>query len=366
MTTEITEYSKTDAALIELRSKYANALFDVTTSKGMQSAKEARAELRGYRVELEKTRKEIKAPALLRCQMIDAEAKRITAALELLEEPIDRQIKSEETRKEAERAERVRQETERLAAIRARIDGIKSIPLSCINKPSSEISAQINEVELIDVSDLTDLELSAAESAKSEAIAALKQMHAERIATETEQARLAAEREELAKREAELRAQREAQERELAEQQAKAKVELDRQLKEQEAAAAAERARVEEEARLRRKQEDTERAARAEQERIEREAKAAAEAEAERLRRAEETRLRAEREEFERQKAAEEKRKRDEAERARLDKIKAGATLLGAAINALRFLIDNNHSDSDVAFELTCAIDKETQQKEAA
>jgi len=70
---------------------------------------------------------------------------------------------------------------------------------------------------------------------------------------------------------------------------------------------------------------------------------------------AEETRLRLEREEIERIK-----------EFARWDEIKAGATLLGAAVNAKRFLIENGYCNSDVVFELECAIKKETQQKEAA
>ena len=74
---QIVEYSSTAAALAELRSRYA-APFDVATAKGMALAKEARAEVRGYRTALETLRKEIKAPALERCRLIDDEAKRIT------------------------------------------------------------------------------------------------------------------------------------------------------------------------------------------------------------------------------------------------------------------------------------------------
>jgi hypothetical protein len=53
----------------------------------MQDAIKARAELRTYRVELEKKRVEIKAPVLDRGRLIDAEAHRITVELLALEEP---------------------------------------------------------------------------------------------------------------------------------------------------------------------------------------------------------------------------------------------------------------------------------------
>lgn len=121
--TSIVEYSKTEAALSELMSLYKDAQYDVTTRAGMGLAVKARAELRGYRIALEKTRVEIKAPALKRTQEIDSEARRITAALLALEDPIDAQIKAEENRKEnerlaAERAEQARIEAEQ-QAIRA-------------------------------------------------------------------------------------------------------------------------------------------------------------------------------------------------------------------------------------------------------
>lgn len=94
--TSIAEYSKTAVALAELRERYKGVIFDVTTREGMQTAIKGRAELRSYRVALEKTRVEIKAPALKRAQEIDSEARRITAELLALETPIDDQIKADE------------------------------------------------------------------------------------------------------------------------------------------------------------------------------------------------------------------------------------------------------------------------------
>src|SRR4030042_4718418 len=102
MGSSIQEDSKTEAALAILRGKYAGVVYDVASLDGMKTDKEARAELRGYRVELERVRKDIKAPALKRCTEIDTEAKRITRELSALEDPIDSAIKSEEGRADRE------------------------------------------------------------------------------------------------------------------------------------------------------------------------------------------------------------------------------------------------------------------------
>jgi len=114
-TNSVIEYSRTDAALHDLTGRYAGIVFDVTTKAGFEQARKARAELRTYRVDLEKVRVEIKAPALERCRLIDAEAKRITAALLALEDPIDAQIKAEEARREEERTRAAREEAARIA-----------------------------------------------------------------------------------------------------------------------------------------------------------------------------------------------------------------------------------------------------------
>lgn len=122
----IVEYSKTEAALADLRERMANVEYDVTTVKGMDIAKKDRAEVRGLRTGLEAMRKQIKAPALAHCQLIDAEAKRITAELLKLEEPIDAQIKARELALEAEKQARELAERQRIAAIHERIASITS------------------------------------------------------------------------------------------------------------------------------------------------------------------------------------------------------------------------------------------------
>lgn len=146
----IAEYSPTAIALAELRNKYEAVVYDVTDSKGMVAAKAARAELRGYRVALEKTRVEIKAPALQRSRDIDSEAKRITAEIEALEDPISGQIKAEEDRKAHEKAEAERIERERVEAINARFDALKALPLQAATATADECRAMIAQAEAFD------------------------------------------------------------------------------------------------------------------------------------------------------------------------------------------------------------------------
>lgn len=114
--TKIVEYSKTEAALSDLASRFKGVLFDVKTREGLKAATEARREIRSYRTSLEAKRVEIKAPALERCNLIDSEARRIKTALEALEDPIDAQIKREEQRVQEAKDAAIRAEQERLAA----------------------------------------------------------------------------------------------------------------------------------------------------------------------------------------------------------------------------------------------------------
>lgn len=282
---QIAEYTQTAAALAILREKYRGP-FDVTTTKGMTVAKEARAEVRGYRVALEKVRVEIKAPALERTRLIDAEAKRITAELLAIEEPIDQQIKAEEQRKEEEKAAKAKAEAARLAGIAAKISAIRNRVSAVANQPATIIKAELEQTQALELSpDEFQEFLPEAQEALAETQKDLEAALNSRLLYEAEQARIKAEQEAETAR---LKAERE----ELA------------RLREAEAARQAEQARIEAEARkaeaarLQQKREAQEaelKTKREEQERQEREARQAREAE--------EARLKAEREAMERQRA---------------------------------------------------------------
>lgn len=197
ITTEIAEYNATAAALADLRSKYEKVLFPVETPKGMKDALAARKELRDIRFGLEKMRKEIKEPVLRRCQLIDSEAKEITARLTALEDPIDKQIK-------AEKLERERVERERVAAIRTKIDFIKRLPFDSANDSAEDIATTIDELEPLQIDDSYAEFAAEAQAAKEGALIALQTLHVTTKAREEEDARLKAEREELDRQRAEL------------------------------------------------------------------------------------------------------------------------------------------------------------------
>ena len=231
MATEIVEYSKTEAALAVLAQQYQGVIYDVSTKEGMEAARKGRAEIKSYRVALEKTRKEIKESALRRCQVIDAEARRITSALEALEDPIDEQIKREEKRIEDERNAKIRAEQERIEAeARAKREA-----------EEARLAAERAEIER------QRAELAKAEEARKAAEAEARRKIEEderaarmRIEEQERQARLAREEEERKARQA-----REAEE---------ARLRAERQRIEDERRAAEEKARKEreaEEARLR-------------------------------------------------------------------------------------------------------------------
>ena len=273
----IAEYSHTEAALATLGERYRGVVYDVTQKPGMTDALLARREIREIRTALEKTRVEIKGPALKRCQQIDSEAKRITSALLALEDPIDAQIKKEETRKAEEAAVVQRAEAERIAA-------------------EERIKMEAEEQRLAD---------ERAEIARRQA----ELDRAEREAKERIEAERKAEEERIRKAQADARAKIEAEERESR-----------RKIEETERAARVRR--EEEECLARQKREDEERAAKV-------------------AREAEEAKLKAEREkiEVERRAVEEQARKDREAREAeereiqrKKDEVLDGHALLAAFV----------------------------------
>lgn len=218
--TAIAEYSQTAAALATLHDRYAGKTFDVSTKTGMEEAKAARAELRGYRTALERKRVEIKAPALERCNLIDSEAKALKEALEAIEDPIADQIKAEEERVAAERARAEQERIAREEAQNAKIEGFRNAPLSVIGARSDAIAATLAQLEAENLEDFDEAVLATALTSRDTAIAQLRGLLSSAKATEEAAAALAAQREELARqqeaaaaREAAARAEREEAER---------------------------------------------------------------------------------------------------------------------------------------------------------
>jgi hypothetical protein len=225
----VAQMNKVEAGLEALRKEYRGVLYPVATAAGMEAAKLARRLIREPRFEVEKIRKAAKAPILALGKKLDSEAQRITRELTLIEAPIDMQITQEEDRIAAEKQARIDAEMARIREIQMRIEDIRNAPALCAAREPDAISVHIFDIQgtVIDAS-FAEFEQEASK-AKDTTLAALRGLHAAAVAREVENARIAAERAELAKlrREArnaeavriagEHRAQREAFEREQAE-----------------------------------------------------------------------------------------------------------------------------------------------------
>ena len=197
--THIAEYSATEAGLAELRERLTGVLYSVETAKGMEVAVRDRAELRGLRTSLERKRVGLKAPALDFTRRIDSEAKRITALLAEIEEPIDAVIKREESRKEEAKQARINAEFGRIAAIQEAIADIHLTVNMVLGKGSAAISTAAREIRdmVLDPAVFQEL-IEQAKQAQYAAIAKLTLMHDAALHVECEDAKLAAERAELA------------------------------------------------------------------------------------------------------------------------------------------------------------------------
>lgn len=206
-TVEVVEFSQTNASLAMLREKYS-VVPDVETEEGYALAKAGIKELTTLRTSLEAARKRVKDPYLKAGQIIDAEAKRITAELVQLEDPIKAAKKEVDDRIEREKQERI-------ARLQLKVDAIKAMPAQVRGKASADIADMLDRVGEIDAMhdyyDLTKEAVAARELALNE----LTQMLTDRLAFEAAEE----ERKKAEAAQAEMRRQMEAQQAEMRKQQ---------------------------------------------------------------------------------------------------------------------------------------------------
>ena len=117
--------SATDAALAELREAYVDLTIDgVDDREGFDAVHSARMHVKGLRVAVDQTRKELKADALRYTQAIDGEARRLTAALREIEDPlqaVESEVAAERKRLKAQA------EAEKLARLAQRIASLEKL-----------------------------------------------------------------------------------------------------------------------------------------------------------------------------------------------------------------------------------------------
>jgi hypothetical protein len=143
----MTEFDKVSAGLAELNARFpVDAVYDVSTTKGMADAVVHRAAWRDPRIGVEKLRKAAKAPVTQLGKSIDERARWLTEQLLLGEEPIDQLIKTEEARKEAAKQAKIDAETARVVGIQEALADIHLTCAAAIGKPSAVIQLALNDM----------------------------------------------------------------------------------------------------------------------------------------------------------------------------------------------------------------------------
>ncbi len=215
----VSAMEKIETGLAQLRDRFVGRTYDVSTAPGMTLAKADRAEVRELRFEVERARKAGKAPLLALGKWADQTAARITAEILKIETPIDALVQAEEARKEAEKQARIDAELARVAGIQQRLAELRGAVTVAAGAKAEIVLLHIADIEAIIITAEVFQEFTPqAAEAKLATLARLRELHAAAIAREAEQARIIAERAELA----ELRAKQEERDRLAKEAQAKA------------------------------------------------------------------------------------------------------------------------------------------------
>lgn len=200
-TVEVEIFRQTDAALAALRDKYAE-LPSTETEGGYEFVKAGVKEITTYRTTLDAKRKEIKQPYLDAGRVIDSEAKRITAELVKIEEPL------KAAKKEADEREK-RKKEERIARLQKKVDTIAAHVQTAKGKSSAEIAAIIEQVDRIQIEDFYDL-TEQATKVKNDTLDTLAEMFSAQANHEQAEAERAEALEAQRKAEAEAEAARQA------------------------------------------------------------------------------------------------------------------------------------------------------------
>lgn len=257
-------YSRTEAGLLALKEDLAGKVYDLTTVKGNELARQDRQRCVSLRTSLEKKRLEFKRPVLDIGKMIDAEAKRITDEILKLEAPIDAAIKADEARREEIRQQKAAAEAARQQRHRDGIALIRSYAETA-RRPDMTAERLLKGLSALEamVIDPAAWEEFATEAAHvlAETTAAVKTEHTALVEKEAEAARLEFQRQEQARIAAEqaeaqrkldeqaaaLRAQQEAQAAAIAAKEAEIARQTEALAEQQRAAAAAEAQRLQDE-----------------------------------------------------------------------------------------------------------------------
>ncbi len=146
--------AETLAGLTELKDSLEGVVFDCSTKDGLKQANAAKRQCTSLRTALDKRRKELKDPLLKAGKALDAEAKKITAMIKEIEQPIADQIEVEKQRQADAKIDRV-------AEAQGVIDKMKAALTDGIMGELADVEAAIELVDAIDCDKLYELRLEA-------------------------------------------------------------------------------------------------------------------------------------------------------------------------------------------------------------
>ena len=172
-TVNIEVFSQTDKALEMLKEKYGDVPVSLETKIDYDANQKNLSAVIKYRTDLEKSRKMKKEPFMKAGKIIDKEAKRITAILKTIEEPMAL-IKVEYNEREAKKKE------ERIARLQSKIDDIKLLADTVISGDSQQISEIMEKISAIDCNEYYDLSKQAFE-VKEESLKNLTGQYTQRV-----------------------------------------------------------------------------------------------------------------------------------------------------------------------------------------
>jgi hypothetical protein len=191
-TAALAELNPIAAGIAALQQKYQDVVYDVRASAGMEEAKAARLDLRNVRYPVPHIVKEKRAQLRQVGNDIDAKADEIIAAILALEEPIDAQIKVEETRKAEEKRQREEAEARRKQIHLDNIAEIRAKGENALTLASAALQARIEGLELVETgADVFEEFSTQASLAKGEVLASLRTLYALAVQREQDQAELA-------------------------------------------------------------------------------------------------------------------------------------------------------------------------------
>lgn len=198
------EMAKVEEGLQALETKFKGVVYDVTTTRGMDEAKKARQEIRAPRYAVQNIAKAKKSELADISRKIGERSEVIIARIEAIENPIDKQIKAEEERKDAERAARESARQAEQQRQLNRIAGIRRVAMDLVGATVAKIDTATVVLLEDTLDDLDEVFRPDGQQARDEVIAALTVMRAQRAEADEKEAELA----ELRKRQDDLEAER--------------------------------------------------------------------------------------------------------------------------------------------------------------